>query len=107
LSTPGGIESKRLAGPVLSVLRKQGGRWVIVRDANFVAPVQQVATQTVTTQLMFEGRAEEAMRLYVTLFKGSEIKQVERYGPGEHGREGSIKRAEFTLAGHRLACIDS
>jgi predicted 3-demethylubiquinone-9 3-methyltransferase (glyoxalase superfamily) len=32
---------------------------------------------------------------------------LERYGPGEHGAEGSVKRAEFTVAGHRLACIDS
>ena len=89
------------------MLRKEGGRWVIVRDANLVAPVPEGAARTVTTQLMFEGRAEEAMCLYVSLFKGSEIKQIKRYGPGEQGTEGSVKRAEFTLAGHRLACIDS
>ena len=63
--------------------------------------------RAVVTQLMFEGAAEEAMNLYVSLFKGSEITQCERYGPGEQGPEGSVKRAEFTLAGHRLACIDS
>jgi uncharacterized protein (TIGR02246 family) len=105
LSAPGGVERKRLSGHSLSVLRKQGGRWVIARDANFVAPVQEGA-QTVTTQLMFEGRAEEAMTLYVSLFKRSEVKRLERYGPGEPGPEGSVKRAEVTLAGHRLACID-
>ena len=64
-------------------------------------------TRTVATQLMFEGTAEEAMRFYVSLFKGSEVTRVERYGPGEPGAEGSVKRAEFTLGGHRLACIDS
>lgn len=106
LRTPEGKEIKRLAGYALSVLRKQGGRWVIVRDANFVAPVPEPAP-TIVTQLMFEGRAEEVMSLYVSLFKGSEITHIERYGPGEMGREGSIKRAEFVLAGHRLACIDS
>lgn len=58
------------------------------------------------TQLMFEGRAEEAMTLYVTLFGGS-VTAVEKYGPGGHGPEGTIRRAEFTFAGHRLACIDS
>jgi predicted 3-demethylubiquinone-9 3-methyltransferase (glyoxalase superfamily) len=47
------------------------------------------------------------VRLYGSLFRGSEVKQVEKYGPGEHGKEGTVKRAEFTLAGHRLACIDS
>ena len=39
--------------------------------------------RSVVTQLMFEGAAEEAMSLYVSLFKGSEITRVERYGPGE------------------------
>lgn len=60
----------------------------------------------VVTQLMFEGTAEAAMTLYVSLFNGS-VTAVQKYGPGEHGKEGSIMRAEFTLGGHRLACIDS
>lgn len=62
--------------------------------------------RSVVTQLMFVGRAEEAMTLYVSLFKGT-VKGVEKYGPGEQGKEGSIRRAEFVLAGHHLACIDS
>src|SRR5665647_307883 len=56
---------------------------------------------------MFEGSAEEAMRFYVALFRDSEIGQVVRYGPGEPGAEGSIKRAEFTAAGQHVICIDS
>ncbi|MFO0849207.1 MAG: VOC family protein [Gemmataceae bacterium] len=60
----------------------------------------------VVTQLMFEGTAEAAMTLYVSLFNGT-VTAVQKYGPGEHGKEGSIKRAEFTVGGHRLACIDS
>jgi predicted 3-demethylubiquinone-9 3-methyltransferase (glyoxalase superfamily) len=59
------------------------------------------------THLMFEGTAEKAMSLYVSLFPASEIKGIERYGPGEQGAEGSIKRADCILAGHRLICIDS
>lgn len=27
------------AGHTLSILRKQGGKWVLVRDANLLAPV--------------------------------------------------------------------
>ncbi|HXD32690.1 MAG TPA: VOC family protein [Pyrinomonadaceae bacterium] len=57
--------------------------------------------------LMFEGSAEEAMRFYVSLFHGSEIKQIEKYGAGEPGAEGSVKHAEFTLAGQDVICIDS
>ncbi|HEX3871899.1 MAG TPA: VOC family protein [Pirellulales bacterium] len=59
------------------------------------------------TMLMFEGDAEEAMNLYVSLFSGAEITRLERYGPGEQGEAGSVKRAEFTLGGHRLMCINS
>ena len=58
--------------------------------------------RNVTTHLMFDGVAEEAMTFYVSLFGDSEIKQLERYGPGEMGAEGTVKRATFTLAGQRL-----
>jgi predicted 3-demethylubiquinone-9 3-methyltransferase (glyoxalase superfamily) len=61
----------------------------------------------VTTFLMFEGVAMEAMNLYVSLFGGSEIQRVERYGPGEQGVEGTVKTANFTLAGQEFRCIDS
>lgn len=65
-------------------------------------------SRSIATALMFQdGTAEEAMNLYVSLFKGSAVVQVERYGPGEQGTEGSIKRANFKLAGHDLMCMDS
>ena len=62
--------------------------------------------QTVTPFLMFEGRAEEAMTFYVLLFNG-EVMSIARYGPGEPGPEGTIKRADFILAGQHVICIDS
>jgi hypothetical protein len=43
--------------------------------------------------LRFEGAAEEATKFYVALVRNSEIRQVERYAPGESRVEGSIKRA--------------
>ncbi len=64
-------------------------------------------SRAVATHLMFEGAAEKAMNLYVSLFSGSEITRIERYGPGEQGAEGTVKRADFTLCGQRLMCIDS
>jgi predicted 3-demethylubiquinone-9 3-methyltransferase (glyoxalase superfamily) len=56
---------------------------------------------------MFEGDAEAAIELYASIFDDAEIVAVERYGPGEQGTEGSVKRAEFVLAGQRFLCIDS
>ena len=63
--------------------------------------------QAVATFLMFDGAAEQAMDLYASLFAGSEVRRIDRYGPGEQGAEGAVKRAEFTVAGHRLMCFDS
>ena len=63
--------------------------------------------RAVTPFLMFEGRAEEAMNLYVSLFAGSRIIRFERWEPGEQGREGSVKRASFRIGGQELHCMDS
>lgn len=68
----------------------------------------QLATlQKITTFLMFEGKAEEAMRFYTSLFANSGIKTMNRYGPGEAGPEGSVQHATFVLAGQEFMCIDS
>ena len=56
---------------------------------------------------MFEGVAEQAMNWYVLLIKNSRLVNVERYGAGETGSEGTIKRADFVLGGQTFICIDS
>jgi predicted 3-demethylubiquinone-9 3-methyltransferase (glyoxalase superfamily) len=63
--------------------------------------------RSVTPFLMFEGAAEEAMMFYVSLFPQSEIREIERYGANGPGADGSIKRADFTVAGQDMICIDS
>lgn len=59
------------------------------------------------TFLMFEGRAGEALELYVSLFPDGRVIDVERYGPGEAGPEGTVRLARFELLGQELLCIDS
>ena len=61
----------------------------------------------ISTFLMFTGAAEEAMNFYVSLFEGSRVHRVERFGANEAGAEGSIKRADFELKGHSVICLDS
>jgi predicted 3-demethylubiquinone-9 3-methyltransferase (glyoxalase superfamily) len=56
---------------------------------------------------MFEGKAEEAMTLYRSLFKDSEILNITRYGKNEAGAEGTVQHATFTLNGQEFMCIDS
>lgn len=64
--------------------------------------------QRVFPFLMFqEGNAEEAMTFYVSLFPGSEVTDIVRYGPGQPGKEGSVMKARFSLAGQTVMCIDS
>ena len=58
--------------------------------------------QKVTTFLMFNGRAEEAMNLYTLLFKQSEILSITRYGANEAGAEGTVQHATFTLNGPQV-----
>lgn len=57
--------------------------------------------------LMFDGRAEEAMRYYVALFPESRIIEIARYGKGAEGAEGSVSRARFTVGGQTFLCTDS
>ena len=57
--------------------------------------------------LMFEGRAEEAMNFYVSLFPDGRIENVERYGAAGPGKEGSVIRALFSLGGQSVMCTDS
>src|ERR1700722_4686774 len=61
----------------------------------------------VTPFLMFEGRAEEAMNLYVSLIPDSRIIDIKRYGPDGPGAEGSVLTATFSLGGLTLLCNDS
>lgn len=61
----------------------------------------------ITPFLMFEGAAEAAMDFYVSLFPGSRIYEITRYGADGPGKEGSVIRATFILGDQRVMCIDS
>lgn len=61
----------------------------------------------ISTFLMFEGTAEAALQFYVSLFPNAEVIDICRFSEGEPGRSGTIKRANFKLAGHDLICFDS
>ncbi len=47
------------------------------------------------------------MRFYVSLFGGSAVESVVRYGAEGPGPEGTVLHATFTLGGRRFLCIDS
>jgi len=57
--------------------------------------------------LMFEGKAEEAMNFYVSLFPGAKVIDIERYGPNRSGAEGSVLKATFSIGNQTVLCTDS
>ncbi|WP_242928483.1 VOC family protein [Pontibacter vulgaris] len=68
--------------------------------------------QKTTTFLMFVGdqfgKAEEAVRFYTSLFKNSEIKHIEYFKAGEPGgQEGTVKHAQFILAGQEYMASEN
>jgi predicted 3-demethylubiquinone-9 3-methyltransferase (glyoxalase superfamily) len=69
--------------------------------------MQITASQKITTFLMFQGNAEEAMTFYLSLFDDASVVTVNRYGAGGPGPEGTVEHATFTLADQEFMCIDS
>ncbi|HSZ84478.1 MAG TPA: VOC family protein [Puia sp.] len=63
--------------------------------------------QKATTFFMFDGKAEEAMNFYISLFDNSEIKSISRYTKDGPGKEGSVIHAIFAIEGQEFMCIDS
>lgn len=61
----------------------------------------------ITTLLMFDGQAEDAMRFYTSLFENARIERIDHYQAGEQGAEGTVKHATFGLADQTLMCIDT
>ena len=64
-------------------------------------------TTTVRPFLMFTGRAEEAMRFYVSLFPGAQIAKLERWPAGGPGVEGTVRAGAFTIGDQTIRCNDS
>ncbi|HKV59035.1 MAG TPA: VOC family protein [Ktedonobacteraceae bacterium] len=63
--------------------------------------------QKITTFLMFDGKAEEAMHYYVSVFDQAEILSIRKYGANEAGAEGTVVHATFSLCGQVFMCMDS
>ena len=60
----------------------------------------------ITTFLTYDGRAEEAVDFYTSIFDDSRIVSTTRYGPGGPGPEGSLMSATFELAGQEFMALN-
>lgn len=59
------------------------------------------------THLMFAGEASAALDLYGEIFPEFRVDSIDRYGSGEAGAEGTVRRADITFGKHRIIVIDS
>ncbi len=62
--------------------------------------------QKITPFLWFDGNAEEAAQLYVSIFKNSKIDAVSRYGDAGPGPKGSAMTVAFTLEGQKFTALN-
>jgi len=65
-----------------------------------------LTSQKITPFLWFDGNAEEAVNLYVSIFENSEIGDITRYGKEGPGPEGSVMTVEFRLRGQDFVALN-
>ncbi|WP_437927065.1 VOC family protein [Sorangium sp. So ce291] len=63
-------------------------------------------TQKIKTFLWFDNNAEEAVRLYTSLFKNSRIVDELRCGDAGPGPKGSLLTVEFEIEGQRFVAMN-
>ncbi len=62
--------------------------------------------QKITPFLWFDGRAEEAMNHYVSIFKNSKVVSVTRYGDAGPGAKGTVMTVAFQLEGQDFVALN-
>lgn len=82
-----------------------GLSWQLIHRAD-------ASERSIVPSLMFVGeqcgRAEEAIAFYTSVFDGSAVGDIARYGPDQPPDEaGTVMFADVTLAGQRFAAMDS
>ena len=62
--------------------------------------------QKITPFLWFDGKAEEAMNFYASIFKNSQIGSITRYGEEGPGPAGTVMTATFQLDGQEFIALN-
>jgi len=63
-------------------------------------------TQKITTFLSFNDQAEEAVKLYTSVFKNSRVTSTQRYGDAGPGPRGAVMTMGFELAGQAFVAMN-
>ena len=62
--------------------------------------------QKIIPFLWFDGKAEEAMNFYVSIFKNAKVLSVNRYGEEGQGPKGTVMSAKFQLDGQEFFALN-
>jgi predicted 3-demethylubiquinone-9 3-methyltransferase (glyoxalase superfamily) len=62
--------------------------------------------QKITPFLWFDGKAEEAMHFYVSIFKNSKAGSITRYGDAGPGPKGTVMVVTFQLDGQEFIALN-
>jgi len=62
--------------------------------------------QKITPFLWFDGKAEEAMNFYVSIFNSSKVGTITRYGDAGPGPKGTVMIATFQLEGQDFIALN-
>jgi predicted 3-demethylubiquinone-9 3-methyltransferase (glyoxalase superfamily) len=62
--------------------------------------------QKITPFLWFDGKAEEAMNFYTSIFKNAKVGNITRYGDAGPGPKGSVMSATFELEGQEFFALN-
>jgi predicted 3-demethylubiquinone-9 3-methyltransferase (glyoxalase superfamily) len=62
--------------------------------------------QKITPFLWFDGKAEEAMEFYTSVFENSRVISVMRYGDAGPGPKGAVMSATFELLGQQFIALN-
>lgn len=63
--------------------------------------------QKITPFLWFDGKAEEAIKLYTSVFKNSKILNISYWGEGSPFPKGQVMASTFELDGQRFHAFDA
>ncbi len=61
---------------------------------------------TITPFLWFEGKAEEAMAFYASVFKDSRLGAIKRFGDYMPGPKGEVMTTRFTICGQEFMVLN-
>jgi predicted 3-demethylubiquinone-9 3-methyltransferase (glyoxalase superfamily) len=68
--------------------------------------IKKKTMQKITPFLWFDGKAEEAMNFYVSVFKNSKIVNVRRYGEAGPGPKGTVMTGTFQIEGQEFYALN-